>query len=267
MSVLPSLLTLTRLGLLLLLTSSCSFHAAIIMADRIIVELTQLRAKVEKAKDEWSDYIGSLHPEASPDTERLSSNSTATSDSSITTKVKGIDSFAKSLESRLHVLISLKATRVRTLGSATQLISQHLPNQILGSETANSLLMRTLFAVEIFLKEAGQFIASRESIISEHFDGLRRNYDAVVDVVHAMGRFVDLEVMLQNTRSCVEEMLEEGTELADVERLLERLQEGQSQCEEVAGQVKRQVLKYKRNAAVVGIRVARQMLITEFLDS
>lgn len=235
------------------------------MAEQIIVELDQLRAKVETAKDEWDDYIDTLHLETSQDTERQNNGPTLTSASSITAKVKSIDSTTRSLEARLQVLVDLRATHVRSLGSATQLISQHLPTQILGSETANSLLMRTFNAVEEFLAEAQQGIASRERIISEHFAALRKNYNAVLEVVHALGRFVDLEVMLQNTRACVEEMLEEGKEVADAETLIERLQEGQYQCGDVAGQVGVQVLKYKRNIALVGIRVARQRLITEFL--
>ena len=67
----------------------------------------------------------------------------------------------------------------------------------------------------------------------------------------------------------VDELVESRPELSEdeeFERLSEIMSEGIIQGEAAVRIVERNVLRFKANIGFVGVRVARQSLITEFLD-
>ena len=141
------------------------------MSQQIIRELKELWSRVETAQSEWHAYIESLRHEVSQE-----DTSTAFDESSIAAKFDKIESMIAPLELRLQVLIDLKATDTYTLGTAAQVIRQHLPNHAMGPETANSMLMRALNEAEGFLINVQNEMMENEHFITDRFDSLRKNY-------------------------------------------------------------------------------------------
>ena len=236
------------------------------MSQQIIAELEELHTKVETAREEWSHYIEPLHAKQSRDQGIHTIDSAPTIPCSVATKVKDLDSVRSSLESRLQVLIPLHATPLPTIGSTAQLIRRHLPSHILGSETAKSILMCTFCAMDDSLRQYQESITMCEQAVRDRFDTIRKNYGAVLEVMNALGRYIDLAIKMRELKGAAEEMKEEGRNLAEANEALGTLSETLSECEFIAALAERQVLKYKQNCALVGVRVARQRMIFEFME-
>ena len=236
------------------------------MSKQIIAEIEDIWIKVEAAQEEWNAYLDSLQSKPLVDTEQPPYISDSTRGPTIVARVQEVSSVVTGLESRLQILKDLKATRIRTLGSTAQMISRHLPNQILSTETANSILLRALDFVDNFLEHARQATVICEQLVTKHYNTLRKNYEEVREVVNAFGEVVNARDFARILEAHLKEMAGEGDELQIIAQMLEILAEGSAHANAVVGVVERQVLKFKANVAFVGVRVPRQMLITEFLE-
>ena len=215
------------------------------MSQQIIAELRELWSRVEIAREEWHTYIDSSRYGVSQDT------STTVTETSIAARFNKIESMVTPLELRLQVLVDLKATRLQTLGNAAQIVSQRLPTHALGPETANSMLLRAFNAAEQFF-----------------FDDLRKNYDTVMRLIETAASYIDPALQLREAEALVEELVASHPELLEDEhyhKLSEIMDKGFLHGDLAIGIVERSVLKFKANIAFVGVRVARQRLITEFL--
>ena len=236
------------------------------MSNQMVEDIKKLWRRVQTAKEDWERYLDSLHAETSQATEELAEVSHFANGSTLAAKIESINSIKASLDARLQVLFDLQATRTRALSSSERLISRHLPSHILGTETANSILLRAFEDLDDFFKLASRGITMREQHVIRRFEALCRNHDSLLEIIEAIGNFVDAATVFRKVKLQAEAMIDEGQEFEDPEKFLDVLREGQHHSDAVAGIVERQVLKFKANAAFVGIRVARQTLITEFLE-
>ena len=115
----------------------------------MIADLQELRPKIETAQQEWDSYLSSLQAEplrpSTPNPDTVASIINASLDASI----EDVDRRATSLRSRFDKLADRhRYLRQNPIGTVAELIGEHMPTHIHGSETANALVARALDSVE-----------------------------------------------------------------------------------------------------------------------
>ncbi|KAK3717044.1 hypothetical protein LTR37_006099 [Vermiconidia calcicola] len=237
------------------------------MSQRITTQMQDLWSKVETARAQWNGYLASTSPELfytlKPE---LVLESPA--GRSITHRIGRINLTTRSLNLRLGVIRNLKATAAETVGgSGEELISERLPDRLVGPETASSALTLAVNRTEVYLARAEASISMSELMITDRFDELRKNYDTILKGVASVASPLSLAIAVNAFAARASGVIQDADDdEEDLGGIADHLREGQQKLDAFIAIIERQVLKFKENMTMVGVMVPRQRLITEFLE-
>lgn len=232
----------------------------------MLARLRELWSMVENARDQWHSYLDNDLLESVQATADIESSPHGRTEPGLEERYHALDPIAKSLQGRLDVLVKFNVTQLHDVGHPAELVANRLPIQLHGLETANSLMHRAIDSTEDFLSELRDTIATRELVVSDRFDELRKNYISAKNIVKAAGKSLDVAVRLRRLTAVAQDVVDENDVVGDYEGVMENLEEGQRKLNAYIGTFERQILKFQANVRFVGVKMARQTLITEYFN-
>ena len=101
--------------------------------------------------------------------------------------------------------------------------------------------------------------------ITTRFEQLKNNYEEVLRVFNEYSVQYDHSLALLDPHDYVDETMHyAGVDVEDIEAKFGLFEEGKGDLYKLVRTVDRQVLQFEKNLDIVGIKVPRQTLITEY---
>lgn len=236
------------------------------MSIQIITDLEQSWLKVERAEKEWDQHLTLLRQSNDRPTNRTDNVTAET----LAKRIDQVELRRASLHNRLKVLARFNGPPCCVASSIEQLLREHLPAKILGPETAYTLLLQAVRTAEISLSSTEQGVAAYEQLTTHRFGALRKARDQLLECVGPAKSHIEASYALQRLKSTQEACagnVDQDPSNDEVFCGLELLMEDYWPIMEASiGRLEMQVHMIMATMSRVGVKVARQTLITEFLD-
>lgn len=137
-----------------------------------------------------------------------------------------------------------------------------------GLETPLSYLHAVLNLAEIAVVIVKAELDVGEVFITARFEQLKNNYDEVLRFFNEYSVQYDHSLALLDLHDYVDQAIHYvGVDVEDVEAKFGLFEEGKGDLYKLVRTVDRQVLQFEKNLEIVGIKVPRQTMITEYMSA
>jgi hypothetical protein len=137
-----------------------------------------------------------------------------------------------------------------------------------GLETELSFVHAVLNLAEVPVAIVKAELDIAEALITARFERLRNNYNEVLRIFNQYSVQYDHSLALLDLHDYVDQAIYyAGVNVEDIEAKFGLFEEGKGDLYTLVRTVDRQVLQFEKNLEIVGIKVSRQTMITEYMSA